>query len=270
MLLTITTTHTPATDLGYLLHKNPFKAQRFELSFGTANVFYPEAKETRCTAALLVDVDPIGLVRRRGSSAEGGLLDQYVNDRPYVASSFLSVAIGEVFRSAMAGRSADRPDLVETRIPLEASLPVVPSRGGERLLRALFEPLGYEVTAVRLRLDEQFSEWGESAYYTVALRATVPLKDLLTHLYVLIPVLDNDKHYWVGEDEVEKLLRHGGSWLATHPEREQITRRYLKHQRSLARQALARLLAEDENEDAARKHPSGQWSANLRSKRPLA
>ncbi len=84
----------PATDLGYLLAKHPGKLQTFNLNFGKAHVFYPEATETRCTAALLLDVDPIGLVRGRVGSTEGGLLEQYVNDRPYVASSFLSVAIG--------------------------------------------------------------------------------------------------------------------------------------------------------------------------------
>src|SRR5687768_8163074 len=142
MLLSITTTHAPATDLGYLLHKNPRKAQEFELSFGRAHVFYPEARSDRCTATLLVDVDPIGLVRkRRGPAGEGGLLDQYVNDRPYVASSFLSVAIGEVYGSAMQGRSKERAALVETAIPLEVAIPVVRSRAGAELIRALFEPL---------------------------------------------------------------------------------------------------------------------------------
>lgn len=247
MLLSITTTHAPATDLGYLLHKNPFKAQEFGLTFGRAHVFYPEARSERCTATLLVDVDPVALVRnRRGPAGEGGLLDQYVNDRPYVASSFLSVAIGDVYRSAMAGRSNERPDLVDAPIPLQVSIPAVPSRRGEELIRGLFAPLGYEVAAERLPLDRKFPEWGESPYYRIELTATKPLKDVLTHLYVLLPVLDNDKHYWVGDDEVDKLIRHGAGWLANHPEREQIARRYLKNKRSLARDALSRLLAEEE------------------------
>jgi 3' terminal RNA ribose 2'-O-methyltransferase Hen1 len=170
MLLSITTSHSPATDLGYLLHKNPFKAQEFALTFGKAHVFYPEARKERCTAALLVDVDPVALVRRRGPSGDGGLLDQYVNDRPYVASSFLSVAIGDVYRSAMAGRSKERPELADTPIPLEVAIPVVPSRGGERLIASLFEPLGYEVQTKRLPLDETFPEWGSSPYHRLDLR----------------------------------------------------------------------------------------------------
>jgi 3' terminal RNA ribose 2'-O-methyltransferase Hen1 len=273
MLLSITTTHVPASDLGYLLHKNPAKAQRFDLAFGTAHVFYPEAGSGRCSAALLVDVDPIALIRnRRGPSGEGGLLDQYVNDRPYAASSFLSVAIGEVYRSAMAGRSKERPELAHASIPLELEVPVVPSRGGERLLRALFEPLGYEVQAHRLPLDEKFPDWGESAYFGMRLTAVKPLKEALTHLYVLLPVLDNDKHYWVGDDEVEKLVRHGKGWLAGHPEREQIARRYLKNQRSLAREALSRLLADetpaDEELQAGLASKAAEREVNL--ERPLS
>ena len=249
MLLTITTTHRPATDLGYLLYKNPSRPQVFDLSFGRAHVFYPDASEDRCTAALLLDVDPVGLVRnRRGPAGEGFALEQYVNDRPYVASSFLSVAIAKVFGSALSGVSKERPDLAKTPIPLSARLAVLPCRGGESLLRALFEPLGYAVDATRHPLDEQFPEWGEGPYYTVGLTHTLTLHDLLTHLYVLVPVLDDDKHYWIGEDEVQKLLRHGEGWLATHPQREQIVDRYLKRRKHLAREALARLLEEDQRE----------------------
>ncbi|HEU4643347.1 MAG TPA: 3' terminal RNA ribose 2'-O-methyltransferase Hen1 [Gemmatimonadaceae bacterium] len=250
MLLTISTTHQPATDLGYLLHKNPSRAQSFELSFGRAYVVYPEAAAERCTAALVLDVDPVGLVRGRGGPAgDGGLLAQYVNDRPYVASSFLSVAISSVFGTAMAGRSKDRQALAETALPLEARLSVVPCRGGESLLHRLFEPLGYTVTAEAQPLDATVPEWGASRYYTVTLAGEKRLAELLTHLYVLIPVLDDEKHYWVGDDEVEKLVRHGQGWLATHPERETIARRYLKHRHSLVRDAIARLVAEDDAEE---------------------
>lgn len=253
MLLTLTTTHQPATDLGYLLRKNPARPQSFSLSFGKAHVFYPEASGERCTVALLVEVDPVALVRnRRGPRGEGGALEQYVNDRPYAASSFLSVAIADVFGSALAGKSKERPELADAPLPLHVTLSALPCRGGEEFLRKLFEPLGYTVSARRLPLDEKFPDWGDSAYHRVELEARLPLQKLLTHLYVLVPVLDNDKHYWVGDDEVEKLLRHGEGWLATHPERETITRRYLKHQRSLVDDALAQLVDEsDPDPDAA-------------------
>lgn len=245
MLLTITTTHRPATDLGHLLHKNPERLQSFSLPFGQAHVFYPEASEERCTAALLLDVDPVGLIRRGVRFAR---LDQYVNDRPYVASSFLSVAIARVFGTALAGRSKMRSELADAQLPFEARLAVLPSSGGEEILRKLFEPLGYEVHARNHPLDEHFPEWGNSRYFTVELRARVRLRDLLAHLYVLVPVLDREKHYWVGEDEVDKLLRRGEGWLAGHPERELIVNRYLKYYRSLTSEALEKLLEGEEPE----------------------
>jgi 3' terminal RNA ribose 2'-O-methyltransferase Hen1 len=249
VLLTLRTTHVPATDLGFLLHKHPDKVQSFDLSFGRAHVFYPEATEEGCTAALLLEVDPIGLVRDRKGPGEGGLLDQYVNDRPYVASSFLSVAIARVLGSALGGRSQSRQDLAERAIPLEARLAVLPCRGGEGFLRRLFEPLGYTVTAQPHPLDAGHAEWGLSRYFTVTLHGTCRLAEMLTHLYVLIPVLDDQKHYWVGDDEVEKLLRHGEGWLAAHPERERIARRYLKNRPSLVREAIERLMKEEMQEE---------------------
>jgi 3' terminal RNA ribose 2'-O-methyltransferase Hen1 len=250
VLLTISTTQRPATDLGHLLHKNPERLQSFPLAFGQAHVFYPEATEERCTAALLLDVDPVGLIRRGVRFAR---LDQYVNDRPYVASSFLSVAIARVFSTALAGKSKARPELVDAALPLEAKLAVLPSAGGEEVLRKLFEPLGYEVHAVNHPLDKNFPEWGDSRYFTVTLEGSVRLRDLLAHLYVLVPVLDREKHYWVGENEVEKLLRRGEGWLATHPERELIVNRYLKFYRSLTSEAFAKLLeSEDPDPDGDR------------------
>ena len=245
MLLTLRSTLSPATDLGYLLHKNPSRLNSFKLSFGTASVFWPEADAQAATAALLVEVDPVAL-SRRSARDDSRPLEPYVNDRPYAACSFLSVAIAEVYGSALSGRCADRPALAEQEIPLQVGLPVLPCRGGEALLRELFEPLGYTVTAARRSLGDL----GESAYYDVTLSATVRLSDALAHLCVLVPVLDNEKHYWVGDDEVDKLLRRGGDWLPAHPARELITRRYLKHRPGLTRAALAALSPEEEASEA--------------------
>jgi 3' terminal RNA ribose 2'-O-methyltransferase Hen1 len=255
MLLTITTRTAPATELGYLLHKNPRRIHHFDLSFGHATVFYPEADVDKCTVCLLVEVDPIAIVRRKsGPMGDGGVFTQYVNDRPYVASSFLSVALSEVFGTAMGGRSKERPQLAASKIPFEVRIPVLPSRGGDQLIRELFEPLGYVVATERIPLDTAFPEWGLSRYYSVVLNGTQRLQDLLSHVNVLIPVLDDEKHYWVGDDEVDKLLRRGGEWLPAHPERDQIARRYLKHRKSLAREAIERLTADmhsDESESGA-------------------
>lgn len=248
-MLFITTTHKPASDLGYLLHKNPDRAHRIELPFGEALVVFPECSHESCTACVVLDVDPIGLVR-------GGIgLDQYVNDRPYVASSLLATALGRVFGTALTGRSKDRPELAEQSIPLEIRLPVI-ALPHESLAREIFEPLGYEVDCRRLPMDEHFLDWGDSPYCELTLRTTKSLKEALNHLVVLIPVLDNAKHYFVNRDEVEKLLRKGAGWLETHPAKKTITSRYLKHDKSLVRQALERLVHEtDEDEEVLDERP---------------
>ncbi len=247
MLLTISTTHRPASDLSRLLHKHPDRFQSFDLSFGQAHVFYPEVSEDRCSACLLLDVDPVGIVRGKGAAE--GPLSQYVNDRAYVASSFLSVAISQVFGTALQGRCADRPDLAAKPIPLSARFDVLPIKGGEGFLRGVFEPLGYRVEAKGLPLDDHYPDWGASSYFHVSIAKEATLAELLTHIYVLAPVFDNQKHYFVGEDELEKLLAKGKGWLGSHPLRDEIARRYLKFRRNLFREALDRL-SDDQPEPA--------------------
>ena len=247
MLLTITTNYYPASDIGFLFHKHPSRIQEFEITGGKAHVFYPEVTDRQCTIALLLDIDPIGLVRKSGGPGNEFALEQYVNDRPYVASSLMSAAIAQAFSSALNGRCKDKPELTGVAMPLRVQVAVLPVRGGEALLRHLFEPLGYSVQAQKHALNEAMPAWGDSRYFTVTLEHTLTLQQLLSHLYVLIPVCDNDKHYWVGSGEVEKLLEKGRDWLATHPARELITMRYLKHQKRLATEAMEVLL---EGEDA--------------------
>jgi 3' terminal RNA ribose 2'-O-methyltransferase Hen1 len=243
----------PATDLGYLLHKNPARVQAFEVASGTAHVFYPQATDAVCTAALLLEVDPVGLIRgRRGrDGSEGFGLGQYVNDRPYAASSLLAVAMSRVYKTAMSGRCEARPQLAATAIPLELRVPVLPCRGGPDLARRLFEPLGWQVAATPIALDETFPDWGNSRYLDLRLSGSRRLADALNHLYVLLPVLDDNKHYWVSTDEVDKLVRAGAGWLAGHPDKPLITRRYLAHRSSLYRSALARLAEVDDAEPEA-------------------
>jgi len=250
VLLTITTTRAPATDLGYLLHKHPDRLKSFAVSAGEAHVFYPEATPERCTAALLLEVDPVALVRGPAGQNKhsGAELGQYVNDRPYAASSMLAVAIKEAFRTALTGRCDARPDLAAARIPLAIRIPALRCRGGSTLAHRVFAPLGWTVDAHSQPFQPE--EWGDSPYLDLRLTGELRLADALNHLYVLLPVLDDAKHYWVSTEEVDKLIRAGGDWLAGHPEKELITRRYLSHQRSLTRSALARLAEADDADPA--------------------
>ncbi|MFE7841967.1 3' terminal RNA ribose 2'-O-methyltransferase Hen1 [Streptomyces sp. NPDC057474] len=249
MFLTISTTGTPerpATDLGFLLHKHPDKSQAFSTSYGKAHVLYPEADVERCTAALLLEVDAVALVRRGKGKGRGGAPDaalaQYVNDRPYAASSLLAVALNDVFSSAVRGHCKARPELPEQVRPLRVEIPALPARGGPDLVVKLFDPLGWTVTAEAVALDTEFPEWGASRYVRLVLESeSLTLAEALRHLYVLLPVLDDTKHYWVSSDEVDKLLRAGEGWLPAHPEHQLITSRYLSRRWSLTRQAMERL-----------------------------
>lgn len=255
MLLTITYTGKQTQNLGYLLHKNPYRAQSFDLSFGHAYVFYPEVSDEITTAALLLDINPIDLARGKLGTRDGGLFD-YVNDRPYVSSSFMSTALSRVFNTAMSGKCDKNQELADTPINLTACIHMLPCRGTEELPKEIFEPLGYTVETRTSILDEKFPEWGDSAYIDLTISGTVTLSSLLNHLYVLIPVFDKQKHYYVSEDEIEKLMKHGEGWLASHPARNKIVNRYFTMRRSFAHRAIDRLIesepvdAEDLDENA--------------------
>ncbi|HEX8464646.1 MAG TPA: 3' terminal RNA ribose 2'-O-methyltransferase Hen1 [Abditibacterium sp.] len=244
MLLQLSTTHQPATDLGFLLAKNPARVQQFPMSFGVAHVFYPLADDENCTFALLLEVDPVALVRGKGK--ESGPLSQYVNDRPYVASSFLSVALASVLRSALNGVCKERPELAAREITLHIQIEGAPCR--EELARNLFEPLGYEVEVEKFALDARFPDWGDAPFVRLHLKTLKKLSEALSHLYVLLPVMDDEKHYYIGDDEVEKLLKRGGGWLENHPQKGFIVSRYLKRQKRLVFAALEKLAPEVESE----------------------
>lgn len=233
------------SDLGFLLHKHPERAQAFPVYGGTTHVFYPEVDADRCTAALVLEVDPVALVKGRSGTRDGFALGQYVNDRPYVASSLLSVAMSKVFKSALNGQCAGHEELVDTALDLTLSLPAVP--GDPELLERLFAPMGWKVDATAIQLDATRPEWGDAPLVSLTLTGTMRLSDALSHLYVLLPVLDDTKHYWVGDDEVDKLLRAGSQWLPTHPERDLVTHRYLARQRDLREAALQRLAELDDS-----------------------
>ena len=252
MLLSIETRGPHSDELSYLLHKRPDRFQSFDASFGKVHVFYPRCDDNAVEACVMLDVDPVAMARKHRD--DNSPLAAYVNDRPFVASSFLSTALSANLGTAMAGRCHDRPAAVDRVRPLAVRLQCVPVRGGEAFLRGVFEPLGYEVEAITHALDPTFPAWGESAYLTVTLRTDATVRDVLRHLYVLVPVFDNAKHYFIGEAEIEKLVEKAGDWLASHPMKAAISRRYLRHQSGMVRRALGRLEndADESSEDSPR------------------
>jgi len=265
MLLTITYTGSNTADLGYLLHKNPYRPQTLELNYGKAYVFYPEVSDERTTVALLLDIDPIDLARGKAGPMSGGLFD-YVNDRPYVSSSLMSTAISKVFGTAMTGRADEHQALSDSPLDLTATIAMLPCRSEQNMLNRIFEPMGYQVSYEAFFSDERFLNWGESKYVNLTIKGNVCLRDLLKHIYVLIPVFDRQKHYWIGEDEVEKLLRNGKDWLSSHPEKAYIADRYLKHLRPLVNMASSRLATADL--DAGGVLLTSEAAEEMREKKP--
>ncbi|MEM6487610.1 MAG: 3' terminal RNA ribose 2'-O-methyltransferase Hen1 [Pseudomonadota bacterium] len=235
-----------ARDLGYLLHKNPAHVHPRQTAAGDALVFFPATRADRSTAVLHLTVDPVKLVRGGGRGAPG-LIAEYVNDRPYVANSFLSVALARSFGQSLAGTSKERQHLADRALPFEARVTPVAIAGEAEMAERLFAPLGYRVDAAAM------DSAGQRGIYDLRLAAEIRLAELLNHLYVLVPVLDNAKHWWIDRDEIDALLAKGAGWLATHPERDVIAKRSLKHRRALVAQALERLA-----EDAAAEEPPAE------------
>ena len=244
MYLQINTNDNDAQLLGYLLHKHPDNYQTKALNFGTAHMFYTDNTATYCTFNLVLEINSVALSRNahKNNFKASFKLADYVNDRPYVASSFLTTAISKVLRSTMNGICNEKPELVQKQWPLTITINAVKSKKGVSEIHRFFEPLGYQVETETQLLDPQFEAWGMSPYFKLTLRGNKTLNEVLTHLYVLLPVLDNNKHYFVNQDEVNKLLDKGGDWLKDHPAKTIITNKYLQHRKSYTRLAFEQLM----------------------------
>ena len=248
MLLTITYKGKNTQDLGYLLYKNPARPQYVDLSMGKAYIFYPKVSDEETTIALMVQLDPLDLAKGKDGTNDRGLF-AYVNDRPYVASSFMSNAINRALGTAMTGRCDSRPELAEEQIDLTAKIYMLPVRGDKTFINEVFEPLGYEVSYDTFPVDAQYPGWGECDCVNLTLHCSKRVSELLNQLYILIPVFDLQRHYYVNETDIDGLVKHGEGWLSDHPLCERIVRRYFKMARSYAKEALQKLgIYEDKTE----------------------
>jgi 3' terminal RNA ribose 2'-O-methyltransferase Hen1 len=264
MLLTLTCTAPNAPDVGYLLGKNPASVFERPFSAGVVWVFYPEVADDHVTVALLTEIDPIGLVRGPAPLTQ---LGHYINDRPYVASSLTSVALNTAFGSALAGRATSHAERLSEPMRWHITVDAVACEAGEELIARLFAPLGYAIATTRLPLDPRFPAWGQADLYTLTLDGEQTVRAVLSHLYVLLPVLDNSKHYYVGAEEAEKLLAHGGDWLAAHPERALIAKRYLRYKRPLVQSAPRAIPPCARRRSRSRRQPNPPKTARVNQRR---
>lgn len=240
MLLTITTTHQPATDMGYLLGKHPNRCQTFDFPWAKAHVFYPEASHERCTIALAVELLTHKLNPNNRGTAHSRQ-EHFVNDRAYAATSHLALVINQLFSQAYASQNKDKPELSNTPLPLEVWLPTVPRGRHPDTASQLFEPLGYTVAAKPLPLDQKKPDSGYSRHIDLTLSHTITMAEMLRHLYVLLPTMDGGKHHYIEQDDVEKLMRFGEGWLSTHPKRDMIVNSSMNEKRSFANKVVAML-----------------------------
>ena len=242
----------PADELGFLLQKHPGRVFERELSVGVARVFYPEATAERCEVCLLLEADPVKLARESHGSGPGG---GYAAAKPYLAGSLLAVALGRCFNTALAGRAKEKTERLTEAWPLTVTLPALPCRGGADAVRAAFEPLGYACDIVTSPLDPDQPAWGEAGVHHVILTGRQTIPAVLNHLAVLLPALEGDRHHFVSSEEVEKLVRRGGEWLADHPLRDRLVAFSLKRKPSLIAQALEQLDALTGDGEAVKPRP---------------
>ncbi|MGB0870489.1 MAG: 3' terminal RNA ribose 2'-O-methyltransferase Hen1 [Flavobacteriales bacterium] len=246
MYLKIKVNNNNATDLGYILHKHPDKYQKEKMGYGDIHMFYTQTEATSCEFAMVLDINTIELTRnlQKKTYSNSFKLADYVNDRAFVASSFLTAAISKVLGSAMNGNCSYDKDLAIKVWDLEVEVGTVKAQGGINQIRNYFEPLNYTLEIEETLLDEDFESWGKSPYFTLKLQGQKTIQDLLSQLYVLLPVLDNNKHYYVNESEIKKLIQKGGEWLKNHPAKDIITKKYLRYKKSYTHSAFEQLMTE--------------------------
>ncbi|WIM41190.1 3' terminal RNA ribose 2'-O-methyltransferase Hen1 [Paenibacillus sp. PK4536] len=226
MYLTIKATGTHASMISHLLAKNPNnlydrteKGARIRLVYTS---FQPEETEV----LLFVTPDPIDLVK---GSPDHYDITQYINDRELVVSSLFCSYIRPALGTALNGKpKADYIDWVEHPFTLHMSMGPVASDLPDSMIESLFQPLGYEVQMERGEIDYSFDLKNRSTVRHIQISGQQTLQHMLRQLYILIPVLDNYKHYYISDDEIERLQRYGEGWLSTHPQHDLIIKRSLR------------------------------------------
>lgn len=222
MLLTINCEGPDAMDLSWLLHKRPNRFQAFNLGYGKAFVFFTEYSQNSCTACLLLEIMPDAL-NDLCKSKDGEF--QYVNSRQYLSSSLLAGAIGKAYSSAIKGTCQDKPDLVGKKHGFKVRINNFSCRLNPIFIDRIFSPLGYQIEWRNIQINDEYCTGGFICG-DLQLSIDATLQEILSHLYILLPVFDRQTHFWLDESQLQKFIRHCQGWLGRHPEKRLIINEY--------------------------------------------
>ncbi|MGE6488602.1 3' terminal RNA ribose 2'-O-methyltransferase Hen1 [Paenisporosarcina sp. NPDC076898] len=212
--------------ISYLLSKNPNNLYERNHKGHLVRLFYSKFTETELEVTIFVTPDPIELVKNNSNSYD---ITHYINDREFAVSSIFCSFIRSALGTALNGQPKEE-HLMWVNHPFSFNFefgPVVSSLSDEKLMN-LFEPIGYEVTINRPEIEYSFPIKTKSSARYLSIKGMKTLQEGLRHLFVLIPVIDNYKHYFIDEKEIEKLERYGEGWLDQHPLRDLIYRQALR------------------------------------------
>jgi 3' terminal RNA ribose 2'-O-methyltransferase Hen1 len=226
MQLTIQASGDNVQAISYLLAKNPNNLYERNHKGHLVRLFYSKFTETELEVTIFVTPDPIEMVKNNSNSYD---ITHYINDREFAVSSIFCSFIRSALGTALNGQPKEE-HLKWVNHPFSFNFefgPVVSSLSDEKLMN-LFEPIGYEVTINRPEIEYSFPIKTKSSARYLSIKGMKTLQEGLRHLFVLIPVIDNYKHYFIDEKEIEKLERYGEGWLEQHPLRDLIYRQALR------------------------------------------
>lgn len=211
--------------VSHLLAKNPNNVYDRTDKGVRVRMVYTKASEQETEVLIHAEPDPVDLVR---GTPDGYDITQYINDREFVTSSLFCSYIRNALGTALNGKpKEDYVRWVDHAFELELKFGPVASDLPDRVVEELFSCLGYDITVERGESAYSFDLKNRSTVRHITLRGKQTIQQALRQLFLLIPVLDNYKHYFISEDEIDKINRYGEGWLDTHPLKGLIVRRTL-------------------------------------------
>jgi 3' terminal RNA ribose 2'-O-methyltransferase Hen1 len=232
MLLSISVEGAGADTLSYVVQKHPAKI--FEK--GNLRLFFPKYDKNASSLVAMAEFPEFKLWDKDTPGA-----DAYVSSREYALSSLFCRELKGAFGTVLSGKYKDEKDQKMAETPLEVvvdALPLATSLTDEQL-RSLFQPLRYAGFTPSYTVDHSYQyPWMPQRHRVLelALRGQKTIREVLRHLLVLIPAIDNYTHYTELDTLVAELKNYGEGWLDQHPKKAFITARFLRNSRKLIKE----------------------------------